>query len=474
MKRFLVLTICLLALVMTARAQSTPPVRFTEVDGSPSRYLTVLKFPNGSLAVTGNTGVLSLGVTSGTLTSTAIVTGGGGSAIQTPSATSTLDSSGNISIPGTLTTGAGGSGAGAWTATEGTVPGLVANAVIHSAASDVVAGGEVYIWGSAAAANGVLRVTNASGKMTVTQDAGISHLAASTSADLLGVLSDETGSGLAVFGTAPVLTSATITTKLSPTTDDGAPLGDTTHNFSDLFLASGAVINFANSNVVVTHSSGILTMGTGDFRITTVGTNTASAVTVGGTQTLTNKTLDVEGTGNVITIVHKRYFQAATCNNATPASLWDLPTTTPAAAACVTGTNTQKGVLDFADTSGGFSAQANTLLPADFTGTVDAKIIWTTTATSGNAKWSLSTICTATDGTETDDAAFNAASTVTTAAPGTANRVQSSTITGLTMTGCAAGEFLHLKIFRDGNDAADTITATARLFGIELTIRRAQ
>jgi hypothetical protein len=79
--------------------------------------------------------------------------------------------------------------------------------------------------------------------------------------------------------------------KLEPASDDGAALGSTSKNFSDLFLASGAVVNFANSNVVVTHSSGILTMGTGDFRVSTAGTNAASVVTVGGTQTLTNKTL---------------------------------------------------------------------------------------------------------------------------------------------------------------------------------------
>lgn len=83
----------------------------------------------------------------------------------------------------------------------------------------------------------------------------------------------------------------TFDAKVYPTTDDGAALGDTTHNFSDLFLATGAVLNFANSNVAITHSSGILTMGTGEMRITTVGTNTASVVTVGGTQTLTAKTL---------------------------------------------------------------------------------------------------------------------------------------------------------------------------------------
>jgi hypothetical protein len=50
---------------------------------------------------------------------------------------------------------------------------------------------------------------------------------------------------------------------------------------------------------VATHTSGILTVGTGDLRVTTAGTNTASVVTVGGTQTLTSKTLTspVIGTG---------------------------------------------------------------------------------------------------------------------------------------------------------------------------------
>jgi len=46
--------------------------------------------------------------------------------------------------------------------------------------------------------------------------------------------------------------------KVFPASDDGAALGDTTHNFSDLFLASGAVINFANSDVTITHSSNLL------------------------------------------------------------------------------------------------------------------------------------------------------------------------------------------------------------------------
>lgn len=76
-----------------------------------------------------------------------------------------------------------------------------------------------------------------------------------------------------------------------PATNDAAALGTTSLGWSDVFLATGAVINYANGNWVATHTSGILTVGTGDLRVTTAGTNTASVVTVGGTQTLTNKTL---------------------------------------------------------------------------------------------------------------------------------------------------------------------------------------
>ena len=78
---------------------------------------------------------------------------------------------------------------------------------------------------------------------------------------------------------------------LSPSASDGTALGSTSLMWSDLFLASGAVVNFAASDWVATHTAGILTVGTGDLRVTTAGTNTASVVTVGGTQTLTAKTL---------------------------------------------------------------------------------------------------------------------------------------------------------------------------------------
>ncbi len=78
---------------------------------------------------------------------------------------------------------------------------------------------------------------------------------------------------------------------LQPTTNDAAALGTTLLGFSDLFLATGGTLHFANTDWVATHTAGILTVGTGDLRVTTAGTNTASAVTVGGTQSLSAKTL---------------------------------------------------------------------------------------------------------------------------------------------------------------------------------------
>lgn len=49
-------------------------------------------------------------------------------------------------------------------------------------------------------------------------------------------------------------------TKIVPASNDGAPLGTSALSFSDLFLASGAVINFNNGDAKITHSSNTLTV----------------------------------------------------------------------------------------------------------------------------------------------------------------------------------------------------------------------
>ena len=62
---------------------------------------------------------------------------------------------------------------------------------------------------------------------------------------------------------------------LTPGTSDGTALGTTSLMWSDIFLASGAVMNFNNGNVTVTHSSNTLTVAAA-----TVAFTASTAVTV--------------------------------------------------------------------------------------------------------------------------------------------------------------------------------------------------
>lgn len=114
-----------------------------------------------------------------------------------------------------------------------------------------------------------------------------------------GTVTNLTGTAsININGTVGATTPSTIVgttiqanTGFLPDADGGAYLGQPTQAFSNLYLDTTATINFDNGNAVITHSSGVLTVSTGDLRVTTAGTNSASVVTVGGTQTLTAKTL---------------------------------------------------------------------------------------------------------------------------------------------------------------------------------------
>jgi len=66
----------------------------------------------------------------------------------------------------------------------------------------------------------------------------------------------------AALGATPTVTlggSWRFSNAVVPAASDGAALGSTTLQWSDLFLAEGAVINFNNGNAAITHSAGLLT-----------------------------------------------------------------------------------------------------------------------------------------------------------------------------------------------------------------------
>ncbi len=277
----------------------------------------------------------------------------------------------------------------------------------------------------------------------------------STLGDLTSVVA---GTGIAVAsgtGPDPTVSWSPSTQVASFTMFDGSQASRT------------ETINLSGVDPVITYSSGIMNLSTGTLQQGGVDVLTSSS-----THTLTNKAYDSEGTGNLLTIPRRLWLPAAGCDNATVGSVWDLPTSNPAVPACAPGVNVlQRGVLDFAN-GGNLSAQISYLLPSTWVAPVDATVVWYSSTTSGNVFWQLSTICVA-DAESTDPAAFNTASTVTDATKGTLNQMNTAAITTVTVTGCAAGELMHIELRRDSGHASDTMAGTARLVGVELVIREA-
>lgn len=165
-------------------------------------------------------------------------------------------------------------------------------------------------------------------------------------------------------------------------------------------------------------------------------------------------------------LVSKAFIPFAICNNATPGTSLSLPTANAATPACNTGTNIQEGTLNFDD---GQSAQFTYLIPSDWSGAIDARLIFFHASTSGTVIFQIATSCAATSGSSIDDLAFNTAdafATITLNA--TANAQWQTAKTGINITGCSAGNTLQLKISR----TTDTAGVGARVKGLELTVRR--
>jgi len=90
-----------------------------------------------------------------------------------------------------------------------------------------------------------------------------------------------------INATTTQIDTLTVNTNLNPDANDGAPLGTATVSWSDLFLASAAVINFNNGDVTLTHSSNLLALGGGDFTVSGNAT-TSGYFVIGTTNPLNN------------------------------------------------------------------------------------------------------------------------------------------------------------------------------------------
>jgi hypothetical protein len=176
--------------------------------------------------------------------------------------------------------------------------------------------------------------------------------------------------GLVAGGVATITSTATkvtlpvavdFTGAAAPTSDDGAALGATGQKWSDLFLASGAVINWNSGNATQTHSAGTLTTAVTTFAITgalTVSTtaaitgNATFAGTVAVTGTLAAGATTVTGalaaSGDFAIATNKFTVASASGNAAVAGTLAVTGATTATGAvtannaAGITGRNTVK------------------------------------------------------------------------------------------------------------------------------------
>jgi hypothetical protein len=206
------------------------------------------------------------------------------------------------------------------------------------------------------------------------------------------------------------------------------------------------------------------------------GTGVASVAYRAGS-VFTGVTLDVEGSNNTITTTTKVNYAAAVCSGTTGTLNLDTNATLAPTAACAAGsTNTTliMGYAEFPDSDGEYQVQIPPFqLPADWTGAIDVKAYWRAAATSGDVIWQTQTMCT--DDAEVEDVAWNTADAFAAdTAKGTTLQLNEASDTGITTTGCTAGDIFHLKFFRQRTHASDTIAGVVQLKNFELTVRRAQ
>jgi hypothetical protein len=221
-------------------------------------------------------------------------------------------------------------------------------------------------------------------------------------------------------------------TALSPDANDGNALGTTALGWSDLHLASGALINVANGNAIITHSSGVFNVSTGALQVG------GTAVALQGRRTIWVPASDM------------------------------TPAAANGAAATTRAINTITTEFLAFDTTTSESAYFNVAFPKSWNeGTVTAQVFWTTTGggAAQTVEFEISGGCFA------NDAAINVTG-IGTAVAHTDTWIADNDVhvtaegSAITLSNAAVDTVAWFRIVRDvGND---TLAVDAELIGVKL------
>lgn len=263
------------------------------------------------------------------------------------------------------------------------------------------------------------------------------------------------------------LASVAINTTLLPGSDDGAGLGSGSFAFSDLFLASGGVANFANGDVTITHSSNLLTMAGGDLSLGTTAVLTTGTLEVGHAS---DATLSRPSAGNLA-------IEGRIIRTSGRETIWvpavamepDPGAAGPSRASLLTGAGVLQQTLNF-DPSTAERAQFGVAMPKSWDeGTVTFQYIWSHAATVTNFGVAFGMAATAFSDGDALDTAY-ASSLFSLDTGGTTDDIFiSPESSAVTVGGTPAeGDFVMFRLTRNPADAGDTLAVDARLHGVKI------
>ena len=131
-------------------------------------------------------------------------------------------------------------------------------------------------------------------------------------------------------------------------------------------------------------------------------------------------------------------------------------------------------MLEFADGATDLSTTIIEYLNEDWSGAIDATILWESTSTStNNVLWRIAIACAGPG--DNSDPSFTDDDFTADANNGTASTYNATSANAVTTTGsCTAGDLMHIRVRRRLSQAGDTFAATAQALGLSLKLREAQ